>query len=63
VDDRQEAGQEYYFIAISDRNAAAETLRLREDLHDNAKVEMLCEVDFDWLDLKEGEVLCLVSVK
>jgi hypothetical protein len=42
---------------------SAETLRLREDLHDNAKVEIICEADFDWLDLKEGEILCLVSVK
>jgi hypothetical protein len=49
-------------VAIANKYQAAEALRLRAHL-ENAKLEMVREIDFDGsaFDMKEGDILCFSS--
>ena len=55
--------KEFYLVAISDRDAAVEALRIRKDLVD-AQIEVLGQAtsDFvDWLEVKNNEIFCIAE--
>jgi hypothetical protein len=57
--------KEYYLVAIPDRYAAIEALRIRKDLQD-AELTVSGEAppDFvDWLDVKPWQILCIMVVQ
>ncbi len=55
--------KEFYLVAISDRDAAIEALRIRKDLLD-AQIEVLGEASsefVDWLEVNNNEIFCVIE--
>jgi hypothetical protein len=59
--------KEYFLVAISDQSAALKALRYRRPDVEASKLTVVGETNTDnlewqWLDLQEGQILCLVAV-
>jgi hypothetical protein len=57
--------EEYFLVAITDRDAAVTALRYRRPDVEASAMNLVGEAtadDIKWLDLKEGQILCLQPV-
>jgi hypothetical protein len=59
--------KEYFLVAISDQSAALKALRYRRPDVEASELTVVGETNTDnlewqWLDLQEGQILCLVAV-
>jgi hypothetical protein len=58
--------KEYFLVAIADQAKAIEALRSRRnlaDVHQHVRIVGEAEPEFlDWLDVKEGEIFCVMAV-
>jgi hypothetical protein len=58
--------REYFLVAIADQAKAIEALRSRRNLtqaHQHVRIVGEAEPEFlDWLDLKDGEIFCVMAV-
>jgi len=59
--------KEYFLVAISDQSAALKALRYRRRDVEASKLIVVGETNTDnlewkWLDLQEGQILCLAAV-
>ena len=57
--------KEYFLVAISDQSAALKALRYRRPDVEASKLTVVGETNTDnleWLDLQEGQILCLAAV-
>ena len=56
--------KEYFLVAIADQAKAIDALRIRPDLsqaHQHVRIVGEAEPEFlDWLDVKEGEIFCVM---
>jgi hypothetical protein len=56
--------KQYYLVAMSDQSAALSALRRRPSLRD-ADLTVVGEAspnDVEWLDLKDGEIFCVMPI-
>jgi hypothetical protein len=59
--------KEYFLVAISDQSAALRALRYRRPDVEASKLTVVGETNTDnlewqWLDLEQGQILCLAAV-
>jgi hypothetical protein len=56
--------KQYYLVAMSDQSAALSALRKRPGLRD-VDLTVVGEAspnDVEWLDLKDGEIFCVIPI-
>jgi hypothetical protein len=58
--------KEYFLVAIADQAKAIEALRSRRklvDVHQHVRIVGEAEPEFlEWLDVKEGEIFCVMAL-
>jgi hypothetical protein len=57
--------KEYFLVAIPDQSAALKALRYRRPDVEASEITVVGETNTDnleWLDLQEGQILCLAAV-
>ena len=63
---RGEPLKEYFLVAIAEQAKAIEALRRRRnlaDVHQHVRIVGEAEPEFlDWLDVKDGEIFCVIAV-
>lgn len=57
--------EEYFLVAIADRDAALKALRYRRPDVEASKMTVIGEAnpsDVEWLDVKDGDIFCVAAV-